>query len=460
MRSIRRTLLAGMTTAILVVLAVTMLFVYRETRAQIDSLLDAHLRQIVRSVPAPGSRLAYGTPFADLQDTPDLLIQVWDRDGGRIYASSTRWRLPAHARLGFADAPTPDGRVRVFSELRDGLLVQAAQPLSLRRTIAAEAALRQVLPLLALGAVLLLLAWVIVGRGLSPLANIRRDLAARDRGSLQALERGGLPRELDPLVAEINALLGRLDAVLQRQQAFVADAAHELRTPLAALRLQIDSLALARAPDDDARDARDARDDALARLRAGVARMARLVDQLLTLARQEHAGAAAANERIVDLSALARQVVAMQAESAASRDIDLGLEGADDETGSVLARGDADAIETQLANLIANAIRHVPHGGRVDVRALALDGRPTLIVDDNGPGIAPAARERVFDRFYRAPGADGVGSGLGLAIVREIATRHGARVELTDSPLGGLRVVVSFAPMGPGRSPAPAAGRP
>lgn len=453
MRSIRRTLLAGMTTAILVVLAVTMIFVYRETRAQIDSLLDAHLRQIVRSVPAPGSRLAYGTPFADLQDTPDLLIQVWDRDGGRIYASSTRWRLPAHARLGFADAQTPDGRVRVFSELRDGLLVQAAQPLSLRRTIAAEAALRQVLPLLALGAVLLLLAWVIVGRGLSPLANVRRDLAARDRGSLQAIERGGLPRELDPLVAEINALLGRLDAVLQRQQAFVADAAHELRTPLAALRLQIDSLA--RASDDAS-----ASDDALARLRAGVSRMVRLVDQLLTLARQEHAGPAAASDRIVDLSVLARQVVAMQAESAASRDIDLGLEGAGDATGSVLARGDADAIETQLANLIANAIRHVPHGGRVDVQALALDGRPTLIVDDNGPGIPPQARERVFDRFYRAPGADGVGSGLGLAIVREIASRHGARVELSDSPLGGLRVVVSFAPMGSGRSPAPAAGRP
>jgi two-component system, OmpR family, sensor kinase len=246
-----------------------------------------------------------------------------------------------------------------------------------------------------------------------------------------------LPDELLPLAAALNDLLARLRGALERERAFMADAAHELRTPLTALHLQTGMLA--RASSEAERAA------AMETLSAGVQRAIRLVEQLLSLARQEPR---AQGERVpVRLDELAREVVAELVPLADSGRIDLGVSTAQ----PVSVRGDPDDLRTLLRNLADNAVRYTEAGGRVDVsveEVPAGDGRMArLTVSDNGPGIPPEERERVFDRFYRRAGTTPPGSGLGLSIVKSIAEAHGATLSLADGPSGkGLSVTVSFAP--------------
>ncbi|MEZ5730192.1 MAG: histidine kinase dimerization/phospho-acceptor domain-containing protein [Burkholderiaceae bacterium] len=245
MRSIRRNLTTAMLAAIVLAVALTAGFVYRDIRSRTDDLLDAQLRQLVLTVPAPRSPMLYDSPF-DRNGQEDIVIQMWDERGVRLYHSTRRWRMPRLAQLGFATVETPDGPLRVYSALRDGVVVQAAQPIAVRREVAAGMAARQVLPLALLGVALAILAGVIVSRGLAPLGAVRRALAHRTPGSLQPLDAHDLPDELQPVVGEMNALLQRLDRAIGEQRSFVADAAHELRTPLTALQLQIGALSAAR----------------------------------------------------------------------------------------------------------------------------------------------------------------------------------------------------------------------
>jgi two-component system OmpR family sensor kinase len=238
-----------------------------------------------------------------------------------------------------------------------------------------------------------------------------------------------------PLATSLNDLLARLQAAFATQRDFVADAAHELRTPLTALQLQ--AQLLERATDGGERDA------ALEELKRGLARAGHTVQQLLTLARQEP-GAAALRREPVALSELVRDGVVAQMRLAEAQGIDLGVAEGD----AVIVTGDVDALRILLGNLIGNAVRYTPRGGRVDVSCRLEDGQPVLAVADSGPGIPEAERERVFDRFYRRPGertaGNESGAGLGLAIVRAIADRHLARVSLQDAALGGLCVRVTF----------------
>jgi signal transduction histidine kinase len=215
------------------------------------------------------------------------------------------------------------------------------------------------------------------------------------------------------------------------QQAFIADAAHELRSPLTALRLQLQLLD--RAPDESARlEARE-------RLGAAVERAIHLVEQLLDLARSDP-GEAPAELSVVDLAHIAATAIADSSVLALSRRIDIGL----DAEQHCEMRGDAEALRTLARNLIDNAVRYTPPGGSVSVECRRSADDALLEVADSGPGIAPADRLRVFDRFYRHPAAAESGSGLGLAIVKAIAERHGARLSLGDSVQGGLRVTVAF----------------
>ena len=271
-------------------------------------------------------------------------------------------------------------------------------------------------PLAAILPVLALLMWFVVGRGLAPLTGFTRALATRGPNALAPVPTARLPSELRPLAGALNDLLGRLGRALERERTFIADAAHALRTPLAAVALQAQLL--------ERTSAGPGRAPALERLKAGVQRSARLVQQLLVLARQ---GAIPDAEPpgSVDLAALAHEVVAEAAAFAASRGINLGIDAAAARVG-----GDAEGLRVLLANLVENAVRYTPAGGTVDVR-VRTDGADAIAeVLDTGPGIPPVERERVFDRFYRGNPADGPGSGLGLAIVREIAARHDATVDL------------------------------
>jgi two-component system OmpR family sensor kinase/two-component system sensor histidine kinase QseC len=239
------------------------------------------------------------------------------------------------------------------------------------------------------------------------------------------------------LIHELNRLLSRLQVSFSAQRDFVADAAHELRSPLTAVKVQLQLLD--RAPDCAARS--EARD----RLGAAVERSIHLVEQLLTLARSDH-GQAASPFSTVDLSAVAASAIADAGPLALSRNIDISL--AADPQSRVI--GDAEALRTLARNLIDNAVRYTPPGGTVQVRCAAGAlagpgaGAPTLSVADSGPGIPAVERARVFDRFYRHPSAATGGSGLGLAIVAAIAARHAARVTLDDAPGGGLEVTVQF----------------
>jgi two-component system OmpR family sensor kinase len=247
-----------------------------------------------------------------------------------------------------------------------------------------------------------------------------------------------LPDEVRPLKLALDGLLQRLADALQTQRAFVADAAHELRTPLAALQIQLQLLERAR---DDAQ-----RREALADLKTGVARATRLVGQLLTLARAQPE-AQTAGLRSVELDELLRECVLAHAALAVAKGLDLGIEPANATT--VTIDGDPDPLRTLFGNLIDNAVKYTPRDGRIDVSLRVDDGTAQVCIDDSGPGIPPDERERVFDRFYRCAGAhDGgapAGSGLGLAIVRDIAGQHRATVALEDVPgRAGLRARVAF----------------
>jgi two-component system OmpR family sensor kinase len=305
-------------------------------------------------------------------------------------------------------------------------------------------ALRTIVPLLAVLPVLGLLIWLIIARGLKPLERVAVAVARRSPTQLEPLAESGLPSEVQPLVRALNGLLLRLGQTLAAQRTFIADAAHELRTPLTAVHLQA-QLAERATTDSDRRKA-------LADLKSGLERATRLSEQLLTLARAEPGVEAAERPAsVIDLLALAREVIAELALLAAQKSIDLGLS----EGRQAIVRGDAEALRALLSNLIDNAVRYTPARGRVDVAVEAQGERATLSVRDNGPGIAPPERERVFDRFYRgqpaaAPGDAGPrtglrGSGLGLAIVKSIADRHGAAIELGEGLDGrGLGVTVRF----------------
>jgi two-component system OmpR family sensor kinase len=315
-----------------------------------------------------------------------------------------------------------------------------AQDLAVRRQMAGGLALRSVLPVAVMAPLLMLVVGWVITRSLQPVARVRRQLSARDAADLSPVSEAGLPDEVRPLVQELNALFGRVGRAFATQRHFVADAAHELRSPLAALKLQ--AQALQRAPDAAGREL------AAARISAGIDRATRLMEQLLSLAREEASAASGARAGPVRLADMARLALADAAPAAQSRRIDLGLQHADD----AVVDGHPEALRMLLRNLIHNAVKYTPEGGRVDVGVHAqAAGGARLLVEDSGPGIDAAERERVFDRFYRVPGTESTGSGLGLAIVRAVAEQHGAQVALDASPrLGGLRVTLDLPAPQPG----------
>jgi len=431
MNSIRLRLLLVLLAAWVVGAAVMGLVTYRNVLDETETLFDYQLRQMALSLRDQGE--IAGNQLEALADEQlDFVVQIWSEDGRSIYASRAHPALPSRALLGLADVTVQGQAWRTFSVATRARVIQVAQPRQIRQRLAADAALHSVLPMLRLAPVMALAIWWLAATTLAPLRRLAAEVRGRDEQSLVALPSTGLPDELAPLVHALNALLQRLGESLDTQRAFVSDAAHELRSPLTALKLQLQLLARASDP--------VARGKATATLAAGIERAARLVEQLLALARSEP-GAAAAPVQDLDLCEVVRQAVAETVPMAQSRGTELELiAGA-----PVLMRGDAPALVVLARNLVDNAVRYAPPGTRVEVQVGLDGGRPVLRVDDAGPGIPPAERERVFDRFYRRSGGEEQGSGLGLAIVRSVASRHGAEVELGASPAHGLRVTVRFA---------------
>lgn len=429
--SLQRRLLATVMTIIVLAAAVLAGTAWRSALRQADEMFDYHLQQMAHAL---RGGLPLAPPAQDVDGSDEYLVQIWGPDGVQLFRSVPT-PLPPRAVLGFSDARLDGVHYRVYSVQSPHQTVQIAQNLDARQARARALALRATLPMALMAPLLMLLAWWGIRRSLAPLARTRAEVAVRAADDLSPLQGAGLPDEVLPLVDEINALFGRLDQAFAAQRAFVANAAHELRSPLAALKLQ--AQAVERAADDSARAT------ALARLQQGIDRAIRLMQQLLLLARQEAAVQDGALLPPLALAPLARQAVAEALPQAQARGIDLGLETEGEETALPSVRGDADALAILLRNLLDNAIKYTPEGGRIDL----VLGPRSVAVHDSGPGIAPAERARVFERFYRSPDAAAGGSGLGLTIAQAIAERHGATLQLNSSPrLGGLAATLRFAP--------------
>ena len=433
--SLRARLTGALLLAVLAFAALQAAVTYRTARAETEALFDAQMQRIALSLSGSlgAGALSDDAPAAETPAAREMIIQIWRADGVMLYRSPQGRLLPPQTVIGFSDTVAGGEPYRIYALRTATQVVQVAQQTEARGRMAGQLALRAVLPVALLAPVLMLIVWWVVGRAIGPIERVRRQVAARRPDDLAPLPTAGLPAEVRPLVGEMNGLLTRLSDAWDALTHFTADAAHELRSPLAALRLQAQSLQ--RAPDDATRAI------ATERLLAGIDRATRLVEQLLALARQEGAGEGAELVSL-DLTALARNALADAEPEAARHAIALTL---DAPTAHVVLRADEAALAVLLRNLLGNALRHTPPGGQVRVGVREEASVIDLTVEDSGPGIAPDERARVQDRFYRVPGTPGHGSGLGLAIVRAIAERHGAALTLDASPtLGGLRVMLRW----------------
>lgn len=436
LRSLRARLLLGLLAGVACTALAQGWLAYRSALAEADALFDYQMQQTAYALRAglPPNLAPSGSRARPEYQNDDFIVQVWSNEGLRLFESSLGELLPQRAVLGFTQVQAGGATYRVFSLQTPAQVIQVAHRLDARAALARQLAWRALLPLALMAPLLALIVWWTVRHQLAPLARVRAQLAQRQAQDLAPVSAAEVPSEVQPLVQEINLLLARVQTAFAAQQHFVADAAHELRSPLAALQLQLS--ALRRASDEDSRA------QYLSRLEAGLARAGHLVAQLLQLARQEAGAASPAQPlRLQELAALA---LADAAASAQQRGIDLVWQPPAAPLPPV--PGQAEALRILLRNLLDNAICYTPAGGQVALRLQADGAQQWLEVADSGPGIAPAERERVLDRFYRsAHGSTSSGSGLGLAIAQAIARQHGSRLQLdADAQLGGLRVRVGL----------------
>nr|WP_255719341.1 ATP-binding protein [Pelomonas sp. P8] len=434
------TTLRGRLFALLALLgAVTALAVggatYVSVRAEADQLFDYQLRQTALSLRDQG-RVASDEAAVLADPSFDYVVQIWSLQGLELYSSRPQGMtepLPPRAVLGFSNLRLGGQDWRVFGAATPLRVVQVAQPLSVRQRLAALAALRSIVPVAVALPLVAAAVWWLLGVSLAPLARVTRAAQAGGANAMDPLPTADLPGEVAPLVDAFNGLLARLAEAFEAQRSFVADAAHELRSPLTALKLQL-GLLRDSAPGPQ-------QEEGIARLRGGIDRAVHLVEQLLALARAEPG--AEATRLPLDLAELARQALADVQPLAERAGVVLTLTAPD----PLPVSGNPQALRSALRNLVDNAVKY----GARTVQVSALRGRggaPLLRVDDDGPGIPPALRERVFDRFQRGEDMTVEGSGLGLAIVRAAARQHGASVSLADSPLGGLRAELMWADAG------------
>ena len=444
MPSIQRHLLVWILGALSAGAIVLVIVSYFVALSEIDEILDENLKQVALSVAShelvgrgiEPSVPMMAAPLADL----DFAILSWTSDGRLAFSSDPRIVLPFDTVEGHSRVQSNAEDWQVFTVRQGATVVQAAQRVAAREFEAAEVAAKLVPVLILLVLLIGLLVVVALKRGLGPLKTTADHIGALTAQSLEPIPAAQMPRELHSMIRAINRLMQRLSEAFALQRRFVADAAHELRTPITALKLQVQLLERAQGPGERA--------SAMVDLRAGIARAERLIAQLLALSRLEPGGWRH-EATTLDLGPLVRDAVVRLSAQADAADIDLGAEAGDD----LFVHGDPEQLLVLVNNLLQNALRHTPAGGAVSASATQAAGQGVVLsIVDDGPGIPEAERARVFDRFYRglddgtAPGAS-VGSGLGLSIVKATADRHGAAVTLGTPPGGrGLEVRVAFPP--------------
>lgn len=433
MRSLRVRLLLLLGAEIIVAAVLQFATSYGAARHEANKLFDYHMQQMASALQdSDFQEWDWYRHGVGNDDAYDFAIQIWDENGNKRYQSPVAHFPPKQTAPGFSTVELADGEWRVYALTAHGRTIQVAQNMEVRLDRATRFALKTLSPTIPTSILLLLATWGVVSTALAPLKRIGQDLTNRDAGSLAPVSERGVPKEVAGLTSELNSLLKRLSHALESQQRFVADAAHELRSPLTALRLQVQTLMRAK---DEATRLQGAQ-----RLLGGIDRASRLVEQLLNLARQDPPLQTAAVRR-VDIPACLELAAGDAARFALLKNIEIQYEGVRD----MEVVGDAEGWQIMLRNLLDNAVRYTPENGTVRVTLQAEGSNGVVTIEDSGPGIGEQDRQRVFDRFYRVPGSPPGGSGLGLAIVKAIADRHGASVTMERAALGGLLVRIRFA---------------
>jgi two-component system OmpR family sensor kinase len=427
--------------AILSIALIAGIFAFYSAFEQAHELQDDVLRQVAtlfdrHHLPVPQAGDSGGEADSDPESRVfvQLLSTTPSVSSSATATANSPLTLPNNLRDGMQTVSTSNGTYRVLVRtLSTRQRLAVAQETAVRDEIAQDSALSTLMPFLILVPILLLVVANLVRKIFKPVADLAIEIDQRGELELHPIAPEPLPAEIRSFVGAINRLLGRVEQSMDAQRRFVADAAHELRSPLTALSLQAERLT-------DTEMSANAH-ERLNTLRQGIERGRALLDQLLALARAQ--ASVITPNTTVSVLQVYRRVLEDLMPLAEVKGIDVGV--VSDSNVQVLVN-EVDLI-TLVKNLVDNAIRYTPAGGQVNLSVLAINGMITLVVEDNGPGIPEAERERVFDPFYRVLGSDEIGSGLGLSIVKTIATRVGAKVSLgfaNDQSRSGLRVMVTF----------------
>lgn len=435
--SLKKRLLLPVLAAIALVWIAATAITYIDARSELDEVLDAHLTQAA-------SLLAAQSPHEideiDTEHAPQLhkysrrvAFQIWENGKTlRLHSLNAPQEPLAAIDHGFSNRLIDGHPWRVFSTWDESgaHLIHVAERSDARERIAREIAGHLLLPLLIALPILAVLLWLAITNALRPLIVLAQDVERRAPDNLAPLQTTSAPDEVQPLIERLNRLFVRIRETFDNERRFTADAAHELRTPVAAIRAQAQ---VARGASDDA-----ARLHALDNAIAGCDRATHLIEQLLTLARLDAAGNTAMASTSV--RQLAAEVIAELAPAALEKNVHIELADGED----IAITGLPALLRILLRNLIDNAVRHNPSGTLVTVQTTRIEGKPALTVADNGPGVAGEDIAKLSERFFRPLGTAESGSGLGLSIVRRIAEIHGAEFRISSAGAGGLCIAIVF----------------
>jgi two-component system, OmpR family, sensor kinase len=429
--SLRAQLTFALCALVAVVAIVQGLSSYQLSKAGMSALLDLRLEQVANRMRGDLGDLLPAIAARGSQPERDVVVTIWKGDSDEPFRSTEpSLRLPRNSPEGFETVVIDSEPWRVYTLRDQDRVIEVAQRSTVRRELAEHNAVRTLWPMV----VLIPLVWVavllVVNWSLRQLKVLGREVRNVDVNSLQALSLSGVPAEIRPFIDSINSMMARLARSIDGERAFISDAAHELRTPLTALQIQASNLA---------RDIVPGNQERFRELREGIARSARMVEQLLGLARADVA-LRAESVVSVDLAAVVVAAIAEVLPIAASRNIDIGAV----ELKNLHVQAAESDVGVALRNLVSNAIRYTPDGGQVDLHVVECDGKARIEVVDTGPGISEALLPRVFDRFFRANTLV-EGTGLGLSIVKAIAVRYGGSVALRNRDDGASGIVATLA---------------
>ena len=450
--SIRRRLSFGVFLIILIACALGSAKGYFDARQEVGKMLDAQLAQSARALLELSSHELYEQQAFNAGSKPPskdfepqihpyeqhVVFQIWSGNGDLAVRSLSAPEVPlVEVENQFVDRMigTELWRVYAIADADRGLKVQVGEHYEQRDAISNEVAARLLTPLFVSLPLIVIMIWIWIGRAMRPLNEVAAEIAQREPENLQPVTTQGVPEEAKPMVDALNALLDRVHVAYDNVRLFTANAAHELRTPLAALKVH--SQVALRADNDDERLL------AMLSVESGVDRATSLVEQLLTLTRLDPDAAASEKEEI-HLHKLTEELIAELAPAAIRKQVEVSLDDAD----CCVVFGNPGMLGILIRNLVENAVRYTPPSGRVDVSLVSVDNIVRLRVADSGPGIPEVERDKVFARFYRGSEHEGEnkenGTGLGLAIVERICELHRARIELGESSLHGLQIDVFF----------------